>query len=335
VDRSQLVVVALPSEYDDVRKVSSEDEPHLTLLYLGSPGYDVNQLDHVIDYVEHASTLLYTFFLDVERRGELGDKKADVLFFNKKWSKEIETFREHLLQDPLIYSAYASAEQFEGWTPHLTLGYPDKPAKNDAVDHPEFSYVRFDRIAVWTGESEGPTFPLSNHSYDMEVAMSDIKSPSSAMAELTHYGVKGMKWGVRRSDAQLASARSAPKPQLSEDARNVSKLNAKIQTKGTGSLSNQEMRQFLERMDLEQRYSRMMSEPPSKSQMERGHEQVKKYLKYAKTYDEVKKFMETPTGQMIKTGVKTAAAAGFAYATGGAGPAAAAGAGVIVRRATR
>jgi 2'-5' RNA ligase len=333
MDRSQLVIVALPPEHDEVRKVSSEKEPHLTLLYLGTPDYDAHQLDHIIDYVEHASSLLPAFYLDVEKRGELGDKKADVLFFNKKWSKEIATFRENLLQDPLIYSAYASAEQFEGWTPHLTLGYPDSPAKTGLSEYP-LTHVRFNRIAVWTGESEGPVFPLDNPSYDMEVAMSDIKSPGAAMAELSHYGIKGMKWGVRRSDAQIAKAKSAPKPQMSTDAKTADRLRTKIQTKGTDSLSNQEMRQFLERMDLEQRYSRMMDVPQAKSKVERGHEQVKRYLKYAKTYDEVRKFMETDTGKKVKTGLKAAAAAGFAYATGGAGPAAAAGAGVIVRRVT-
>ena len=29
--------------------------------------------------------------------------------------------------------------------------------------------------------------------------------------DIQHYGVKGMKWGVRRSDAQLARARKARK----------------------------------------------------------------------------------------------------------------------------
>jgi hypothetical protein len=149
---------------------------------------------------------------------------------------------------------------------------------------------------------------------------------------LTHYGIKGMKWGVRRSDAQLSSSRAAPRPQLSDDAKTANRLNNKIQTKGTGSLSNQEMRQFLERMDLERRYAQTMSSPPGKSTADRGHDQVKKLLAYGQTYENVRKFMATPTGQNLKTGMKAAAAAGFGYATGGTGPAAAAGAGVLVRR---
>jgi len=152
---------------------------------------------------------------------------------------------------------------------------------------------------------------------------------------LTHYGIKGMKWGVRRSDAQLARAQSAPKPTLSDDAKTAERLHNKVQTKGTGSLSNQEMRQFIERMNLERQYSQLMSSPPGKSAADRGHDQVKKYLAYGQTYANVRKFLDTPAGESIKTGMKAAAAAGFGYATGGAGPAAAAGAGVVVRRMTR
>ncbi|AVD99428.1 hypothetical protein SEA_BING_6 [Streptomyces phage Bing] len=163
----------------------------------------------------------------------------------------------------------------------------------------------------------------------------DRPDRSGGSRSLKHYGIKGMKWGVRRSDAQLANARSAPKPTLSEDARTAERLHNKVQTKGTGSLSNQEMRQFIERMNLERQYSQLMSSPPGKSAADRGHDQVKKYLAYGQTYANVRKFLDTPAGQSIKTGMKAAAAAGFGYATGGTGPAAAAGAGVLVRRMTQ
>jgi len=320
--RTQLVIVALPSDNDYVRKISSEKEPHLTLLYLGEPGFNQEQLTRLQEYVDYASTLLPQFTLDVERRGLLGDKDADVLFFSKRWSQDILRFRENLLQHPLVSTAYNSADQFEGWTPHLTVGYPDTPAKKDPNGYDgDVTFVKFDRVALWIGDSEGPTFDLKPYSYE-EVAM----------AALTHYGVKGMKWGVRRSDAQLAAAPAARAPRMSEDARTATKLQDKADFKGTGTLSNQEMRQLLERMDLERRYDQAISSPSGKNPIDAGHDQVKKILAMGQTYEKARKFMETPTGKAVKTGVKAAAAAGFAYATGGAGPAAAAAGTSLIRR---
>jgi 2'-5' RNA ligase len=320
--RTQLVVVALPTANDYVRKISSEKEPHLTLLYLGKPGFDQSQLTRLQEYVDHASTLLPQFTLDVERRGLLGEKDADVLFFSKRWSKEIVRFRESLLQNPLVSTAYNSAEQFEGWTPHLTVGYPGTPAKKDPNGYDgDVTFVKFDRIALWIGDSEGPTFDLKPYSYE-EVEMS----------ALAHYGVKGMKWGVRRTDAQLASSPAPRAPRMSEDARKAYNLQDKIESRGTTALSNQEMRQYLERVDLERRYSQTISSPSSKNQLDRGHDQVKKILAYGETYDKARKFVESPTGQMIKNGVTTAASAGLAYVTGGTSAAAVAGVSTIIRR---
>lgn len=59
--------------------------------------------------------------------------------------------------------------------------------------------------------------------------MSDIliSNPNPPLDELMHYGVKGMKWGVRRTDAQLGNARSKS---LAEKAdKYVAKRDARIQ----------------------------------------------------------------------------------------------------------
>jgi 2'-5' RNA ligase len=199
-----LVIVAVPDENDRVWKVSSEKVPHLTLLFLGDVE-KVNNLDQIMQFVEHAAnTTLSRFYLPVDRRGELGDDPekgpADVLFFKKgRYDyKAIRDFRATLLQDNNIKTAYDSAPQFEGpWQPHLTLGYPQStPANEDKEDHP-FWDVSFNKIAVWTGDFEGPDFLLKDYwdefdaleTVPMDVAMSDIE----------HHGVKGMKWGVRKA----------------------------------------------------------------------------------------------------------------------------------------
>lgn len=103
--RRGIVIVALPFEDDRVRKVSSEKEPHLTLLYLDGADFDASQVKLITEYVEHAASMLAPFSLDVKRRGTLGDQNADVLFFDKKWSKNIEMFRSMLLSNDLISQA--------------------------------------------------------------------------------------------------------------------------------------------------------------------------------------------------------------------------------------
>lgn len=71
---------------------------------------------------------------------------------------------------------------------------------------------------------------------------------------LAHYGVKGMKWGVRRSNPSASVPASADKQMANE-------TKAKIKVGGTKSLSNEELRRYLERMDLEKRYK--SSNPPT------------------------------------------------------------------------
>lgn len=191
-----VVIVAIPDENDRVWKVSSEKIPHLTVLFLGE---QVSNLEKITEFVEHAvNTTLNRFYLPVDRRGELGDDKADVLFFKKgRYDyKAIREFRATLLQDHNIKTAYDSAEQYENWHPHLTLGYPETPAKeipDDMIDR--FYDVCFNKIAIWTGDYDGPEFLLKEWG-DIDEAL-DCMPMDVRMSNLEHHGVKGMRWGHR------------------------------------------------------------------------------------------------------------------------------------------
>jgi hypothetical protein len=124
---------------------------------------------------------------------------------------------------------------------------------------------------------------------------------------------------------------------VSDDFKSAAAAQMKINEGGTKTLSNQELQGLLTRMNLERQY-RMMVAPPQaqqKSVLDQGHAHVKKALALGKTYEQARKFMETETGQAVKTGVKTAVAATAAYFTGGTSAAVAAGAGVVIRRVTR
>ena len=69
--------------------------------------------------------------------------------------------------------------------------------------------------------------------------------------ELYHYGVLGMKWGVRRNRSR--SGGSHKKRPMSDDARDASM----IKKKKVSQMSNAELRKLNERTRLEQEYSRL------------------------------------------------------------------------------
>lgn len=256
------VIVAIPARDDYVWEVSSEKVPHLTLLYLGEG--EIGNTDEIIKYLEHAvKTVLNDFYLTVDRRGELGDKSADVLFFKGYGIPRLREFRSHLLTNGHIYEAYNSVEQFPEWIPHLTLGYPETPANPVDPLSGGIIGVRFDRIAFWNGDSEGPEFQLEEKPWG-EVAMME-----QSASVLSHYGVKGMKWGVVRDKLRGSSSPG------SEDHIVAKEAHRKLKKHGVQSLSNAELQSLINRMDLEQRYSRVVSDS---SGGEKAKKEARKFI---------------------------------------------------------
>lgn len=259
---ASLVIVAIPEEDDYVHKISSEKIPHCTLLYLGDPTQNSN-VSKMAEFLEHAASFsLERFWLEVDYRGKLGDQDADVLFFKKnRWNaKCIEDFRAALLKNDAIKAAYEGADQHEDWTPHLTLGYPQTPAKEDTRDYPGFYSVRFDKIALWYGDFEGPTFQLKEYEWDMDGGVAYGAEKVGDILE--HHGVKGQKWGVRRQRGAAAVTVIQKKKKLkstgghgrkpSEDALKAKKIGQVKKKSGIHALTNEELQTYQKRLNLEQ-----------------------------------------------------------------------------------
>lgn len=109
--------------------------------------------------------------------------------------------------------------------------------------------------------------------------------------ELTHHGVKGMKWGVRRTPSQLGYGNKKPRPKNSSkvlsvfnkkkkpeqskesQTKNPSKNPTKKPTtpeskpkqKSVKEMSNDEIRKTLERIELEKRYNQLTATSPEVS----------------------------------------------------------------------
>lgn len=77
--------------------------------------------------------------------------------------------------------------------------------------------------------------------------------------ELSHYGVPGMRWGVRRSGASSTSSRIKKGPP-SEDYKRMQEM----KKRGTKSLSTSELRELTGRMQLEKQYKDLSKASVSK-----------------------------------------------------------------------
>jgi hypothetical protein len=92
--------------------------------------------------------------------------------------------------------------------------------------------------------------------------------------ELYHYGVPGMRWGVRRAQKRAASVRrKGAKKGWSDDAVEV----AAIKTKKVKQMSNTELKKLNERNQLE------ITNRDLKQKQNLGHRSVQKFIKTAGT----------------------------------------------------
>lgn len=96
--------------------------------------------------------------------------------------------------------------------------------------------------------------------------------------ELFHYGILGMKWGVRRPvgpDGLVSSGgRTKTKSKSSSEPQSKdSKKAGKLKSRSLSSLSNKELQELNTRLNLEQNYSNLTRQP---SKLQKG-------IKYTQT----------------------------------------------------
>jgi hypothetical protein len=135
---------------------------------------------------------------------------------------------------------------------------------------------------------------------------------------LEHYGIKGMRWGVRREtgsngrvDATPVTV-TQPKPgsrltatggqnhPAHEDATKAVAARQKARASTLAALSNDELQATVKRMQLEQQYSDLMNKRQGKSAAKKGQEIVKGLLGMGKTANEVMAFHNSPAGKELR-----------------------------------
>lgn len=86
---------------------------------------------------------------------------------------------------------------------------------------------------------------------------------------IEHFGVKGMRWGVRRSKAQLDGGKAEKsekddgdgEKKLSGAAKTSSEKNSRSPSKSVADMSDKELKDYVNRLNMEQQYAKMQPTP--------------------------------------------------------------------------
>lgn len=123
--------------------------------------------------------------------------------------------------------------------------------------------------------------------------------------ELKHYGIPGMRWGVRRDVGRngrvvkRGSAGGAPKASRSESSDY--KSTKKLRAKDLRQMSNAEIQELNRRLQLEKSYNELMKQ---KSTINKGQKAVKDTLAVVGTVNEGVKAWNSPAGKYVRQETK-------------------------------
>lgn len=114
-----------------------------------------------------------------------------------------------------------------------------------------------------------------------------------------HYGVKGMRWGVRRrADGTVERTGKRMKSEDYTTSREIMK-------KRPYEMSNSELKKLNERLQLEQTYAQL-SQKNNVGKVRKGENYVKTATSLGKTASEVYNLVNSPAGKAAAAAVKVA-----------------------------
>jgi hypothetical protein len=111
---------------------------------------------------------------------------------------------------------------------------------------------------------------------------------------LVHSGIKGMKWGIRRSDAQLSSTKGSS--DAADAVRAATTQKAITKAKSTSVASDADLNHLVNRLNLEKRYVDIKA---STSTSAKANSKIKTLLSAGDTMNKALSFAQSPVGKML------------------------------------
>ncbi|UOW92767.1 capsid maturation protease [Microbacterium phage RobinRose] len=203
-------VFLIPAESDPINAASSEDQAHMTTIWMGTvddlnvdtaehPMIDIDTLtQEVRQYAAELTPI--TVPVSEQGQGELGDEGAIVVFLEP--TDSLLALRDGFLLEENIHSAWDRVEQFPNWTPHVTLGYPETPPTGEY----DGDAVTFDRVGLWIGPDR--------YEYPMGDGMSAKKGDQLAAARIKFASLvaAGEGTGTIELDEEIEDAETSEMP---------------------------------------------------------------------------------------------------------------------------
>lgn len=109
---------------------------------------------------------------------------------------------------------------------------------------------------------------------------------------LAHYGVKGMRWGRRKGTS--SSSDSSVKT-----AKKVKPVTPDVKT-----MSDKELREKINRIQMEQQYAKLTGTKEGRSKIETGKEVYKRTIAVVNTANQIYGAYNSPVGKLIRDQIK-------------------------------
>jgi 2'-5' RNA ligase len=298
---TSVCIVALPRATDPIRLVGDVDK-HATLLFFGDMATLPDDAKTTMtETLQNVMQLFSPFGEQILDIGRLGSDNPPALVAMLSGSN-LSRIRDALLINPKLGEYLQNnPNQYPNYTPHVTLAYPDYQEEAALRQTMKQLYkVRFDRLSLWWGD-EQIDFSLET--------MDEMAQAEKLEAFLAHHGVKGMKWGVRRSDATLDSAAGRPKDTTPKGTDVKSRIAMKLASPGS-VIARGDGKVYIKKKDGSWGETHLSSEAENlvKTRQTRAHELSNKELQdalaRARLIEDYNKFFNDPNGREMKMTVE-------------------------------